>query len=92
MKLPDSLNRKAVKRHFGKLKESRWDHLFECEKKNGLHRCRVDGDYPKLAYYSTELLKAWLIRNSHYDADEFDSVAPIRGTWNGLSVRRHAIA
>ena len=92
MKLPDSLNRKAVKRHFDKIKESRWDHLFECEKKNGLHRCRVDGDYPKLAYYDTQMLKDWLVRNSIYDAGDFDQSALMQGTWRGMTVRRHALA
>ena len=95
LKLPNKLTRSAIKSTFTKLSEASWDHLFEHEKENGLHAIRVDGDYPKLAYYDTEAIIHWLVRHNHYTALEL--AEPIGATplpdasrWGGL-VRRHTL-
>lgn len=91
--LPDSLSRKSVKMHFHKLTEAQWDWLFAHEKSNGLHALRVEGPYQQKAYYRTEGLIHWLVRESHYRADEFgQKAAAPKGPWSGLASRTHALA
>jgi hypothetical protein len=43
-----------------------WEKLFEREDQNGLAKLRVEGDYASKAYYETEGLIHWLVRNDHY--------------------------
>lgn len=84
--LPDKLIRKAIKRHFTRLSEARWEHLFEHEKKNGIFDCRCDGPYKDVVYYSTTMIKAWLITHAYYDAPDFDQARSITPTrWSGLA-------
>lgn len=88
MELPSKLTRKAIKQCFDKLSEAQWDHLFEHEKKNGLHAHRVEGDYPQHAYYSTQGVKGWLLTHAHYRPSDFEQPSL---PW-GMTVRRHAMA
>lgn len=70
MNLPDSLSRKAIARTFDRLTPVAWEKLFEREDQNGLEKLRVDGDYPAKAYYETDGILKWLVRNGHYTHDE----------------------
>jgi hypothetical protein len=70
MKLPDRLNRRAVKQAFPRVSESTWDNLFDYEKHNGLHALRVQGP-DKYAYYDTEQLMVWLVQRSLYRKGDF---------------------
>ena len=63
MKLPDKLNRKAIIKIFDQISPSSWEKLFEREDQNGIGKFRCDGDFPSRAYYDTNALKAWLVRN-----------------------------
>lgn len=82
MKLPHKLNRKAVKLLYDKLDEATWEYLFDHEKDNGIHECRVPSDGRK-AYYSREQLKVWLIQEGHYTFAQLNQ--PERMDWHGLT-------
>ena len=72
--LPKTLNRKAVMVNFNRLAPVTWECLFEREANNGLKQYRVPerkGDYTLKAYYYTEGIKLWLIREGHYTANDF---------------------
>jgi hypothetical protein len=63
MKLPETLSRKAIIATFDKLEPVVWEKLFEREDSNGLGKHRVLGDdYQRKAYYRTEGVMAWLMR------------------------------
>lgn len=71
MKLPDSLNRKAIMEIFNHLEPVTWEKLFEREDSNGIGRLRTSGDYRGKAYYQTHGIMDWLVRNGHYTLDDF---------------------
>ena len=95
MKLPDKLNRKAVKANFVRLGDATWDYLFDHEKDNGLLKCRTKGWGRKHAWYSTKNIKKWLIDRGYYMPDDLDESLsrPARNgnPWAGLQVSRHTI-
>lgn len=92
MKLPQKLSRKAVKQFFPKLSEVRWEYLFRHEKENGIHELRVSGPFDK-AYYSGEGIKEWLLTEGTYKPDDFfASQSAATSRWDGLVVRKHALA
>ena len=96
-KLPARLSRKAVKNFFDKVPGPKWDYWFRHEKKNGLHELRISGPF-KRAYYSGEGIKEWLLTEAVYKPEDFATITygpPLAsaGTgWNGLVVRKHALA
>lgn len=88
MNLPSSLSRNAVKAHFTKVSAGRWEYYFRHEKRNGIGSLRVDDGAFERAYYDTEKLKEWLIREAIYRTSDFEaSELPV---W--VSVRQHAAA
>lgn len=97
MKLPARLSRKAVKQFFDKVSEARWEYLFRHEKENGIHELRVAGPFEK-AYYSGEGIKEWLLTEGIYNPGDFAAIvhgsptATVGTGWNGLVVRKHALA
>ena len=72
MKLPETLSRKAIIETFDKLEPVTWEKLFEREDSNGIGKLRAVGDYRGKAYYQTDGIMQWLIRNGHYTIDEFN--------------------
>jgi hypothetical protein len=71
MKLPNSLSRKAIMDTFDRLEPVTWEKLFEREGANGIAKHRTTGDYPSRAYYRTEGIMEWLVRNGHYTVEQF---------------------
>lgn len=70
--LPTTLSRKAVASTFDKLTPVAWEKHFEREHHNGIAKLRVngEGDARNRAYYSTEQIIMWLIRNGYYTFEE----------------------
>lgn len=69
--LPTTLSRKAVASTFDKLTPVAWEKHFEREHINGIAKLRVNGgDVKNRAYYSTEQIIMWLIRNDYYTFEE----------------------
>lgn len=91
MNLPDSLSRRAIARTFDRLSQVAWEKLFEREDQNGLEKLRVDGDYPSKAYYATEGVIHWLVRNGHYTQEEVTRKIEGRPSQMG-TVRTHVLA
>lgn len=91
MKLPDSLNRRAVKQAFPKVREATWDNLFDYEKNNGLHACRVEGP-DKFAHYDTKKLMAWLVTRNLYRKWEFYEPGEALYERPVPSIRTHVLA
>jgi hypothetical protein len=91
VKLPDTLTRKAVARTFDRISPVAWEKLFEREDQNGLGRLRREGDYPGRAYYETEGVMQWLLRNDHYTVEQIDEKANGRSV-RALQVRTHLLA
>lgn len=94
MKLPDKLNRKAVKLNFDKLSPETWDYLFDHEKENGLLKCRTQGWGVKHAWYATALLMTWLVIRNYYSQDDFNADGnPIktRNDMRGMNITRHIL-
>ena len=89
MDLPNSLSRNAVKAHFDKISEGRWEYYFRHEAENGLRALRTDDGAFARAYYDTELLKQWLVREAIYKVSDFDAPAYLP-SW--LSTRKHQAA
>ena len=71
MRLPETLSRKAIIETFDKLEPVTWEKLFEREDSNGIGKNRVLGDYQRKAYYKTDGIMQWLVRNGHYTVDNF---------------------
>lgn len=94
MRLPNSLNRKAVKRNFDKLANETWDYLFDHDRGNGLFECRTQGWGCRHIWYDTDKLKSWLASRSYYSEDDYNSEGnPIktRITTRGMNVTRHVL-
>lgn len=91
MKLPPSLNRKAIRQAFPRVREAMWDNLFDYEKHNGLYEIRVAGP-DKFPYYATEDLMAWLVQRGLYRVSDFKQIGELLYEGPGYSVRTHAIA
>lgn len=91
MKLPVSLNRKAVKQAFPRVRESTWDNLFDYEKNNGLYACRVEGP-DKYAYYDVEKLMAWLVQRNLYRTSDFYQLGEILFSRPLPTMRTHVLA
>lgn len=73
MKLPDSLNRKAVKRAFPRVADATWEYLFDHEKENGLVQCRAESWSAKIIFYRTDALKQWLVARCYYLPEDFEA-------------------
>lgn len=72
MKLPETLSRKAITETFDKLEPVTWEKLFEREDSNGIGKHRVPSDdYQRKAYYRTEGIMAWMVREGHYTLDDY---------------------
>lgn len=91
MRLPPSLNRKAVKQAFPQVREATWDSLFDYEKNNGLHACRVEGP-DKYAYYDVEKLMAWLVQRGLYRIRDFEQAGEILYSRPLPQIRTHVLA
>lgn len=89
--IPDKLNRGAVKRTFLKVRESTWENMFDNEKHNGLHDCRVPGP-DKYAYYDVQKLMLWLMTRDLYRRSDFYEPGEILFTQYSPSIRRHVLA
>lgn len=80
MKLPETLSRKAITETFNKLEAVTWEKLFEREDSNGIGKHRVPcADYQRKAYYTTDGIMAWLVREGHYTLDEYRSTPRLGG-------------
>lgn len=90
MKLPDSLSRRSIITEFDKLTPVSWEKLFEREDQNGIAKLRVLGDFENRAYYRTEGLIHWLVRNAYYTHAEI--TVKLNGAAVGVAVRRHVMA
>lgn len=91
MKLPASLNRKAVKQAFPRVREATWENLFDYEKNNGLAECRVQGP-DKYAHYEVEKLMAWLVQRGLYRCGDFYQFGEILFERSAPTVRTHVLA
>lgn len=91
MKLPTSLNRKAIKQSFPHVRESTWDNLFDNEKNNGLYALRVKGP-DKYPYYDTQELMVWLVQRGLYRVGDFSAPGELLYEGPRFSVRTHALA
>lgn len=88
--LPDSLSRRSIAAEFDKLTPVAWEKLFAREDQNGIAKLRVLGDLNNKAYYRTEGIIHWLVRNSYYTRPEIDE--KVRGNVPRLVVRQHVMA
>lgn len=82
MKLPETLSRKAISETFNRLDAVTWEKLFQREDTNGIvkHRCPVSSDdYQRKAYYRTEGVMAWLVREGHYTLDDYRTTPRLGG-------------
>lgn len=80
MKLPQTLSRRAIIETFDKLEPVTWEKLFEREDSNGIGKHRVPGeDYRRKAYYRTEGIMAWLVREGYYTLDEYRTTPRLGG-------------
>ena len=91
MKLPLTLNRKGVKLAFPKVRESTWDNLFDYEKNNGLHACRVEGP-DKFVHYDVQRLMDWLEARALYRRSDFYALGEILYERPVLTIRTHVLA
>lgn len=89
LNLPDKLSRKAIAKTFDDLTPTAWEKLFVRESQNGLSAFRESGDFPTRAYYRTNDLIHWLIRNGYYTPQQLfpEDMPPPR-----LTVRTHIMA
>jgi hypothetical protein len=90
MNLPVSLNRKAVKQAFPRVREATWDNLFDYEKNNGLHACRVEGP-DKYAHYDVQKLMLWLIQRGLYRSGDFYEPGEILYVRYAPTIRTHVL-
>ena len=80
MRLPETLSRRAIIATFDKLEPVMWEKLFEREDSNGIGKHRVPGDdYQRKAYYRTEGIMAWLVREGYYTLDEYHQTPRLGG-------------
>lgn len=79
MKLPETLSRKAIIETFNYLEPVTWEKLFEREDSNGIGKLRTVGDYPSKAYYRTDGIMEWLVRNGHYTLEDFKRTPKLGG-------------
>jgi len=80
MKLPETLSRKAIIETFNKLEPVTWEKLFDREDSNGIVKHRVPGDdYQRKAYYRTEGIMAWLVREGYYTLDDYCTTPRLGG-------------
>lgn len=92
LRMPSSLNRKAVKQAFPKVSEATWDNLFDYEKSNGLYVLRVQGP-DKYPYYDLERIMQWLVQRGLYRRTDFYEYGEIYYTpKQTMVVRRHVLA
>lgn len=92
MNLPTTLNRKAIRQAFPKIREATWDNLFDYEKNNGLHACRVEGP-DKFAHYDLMRLMGWLVQRGLYRRSDFYEYGEIMFEGHRqLQVRTHVLA
>lgn len=91
MRLPSSLNRKAIRQAFPRIREATWDNLFDYEKNNGLRACRVDGP-DKFAHYDVEKLMTWLVQRGLYRTCDFYEHGEIFYEPRAYTVRTHVLA
>lgn len=91
MRLPTSLNRRAVKQAFPRVREATWENLFDYEKNNGLHVCRVEGP-DKYAHYDVEKLMAWLVQRGLYRCDHFYEPGELLYVRQSYTIRTHVLA
>lgn len=89
LSLPDKLSRKAATKIFDQISPCAWEKLFEREDKNGIVAFRETGDFPKLAYYRTQDLIHWLIRNGYLTPAQVAGDVPRH---NGHITRTHIMA
>lgn len=71
MKLPETLSRKAIIETFNCLEPVTWEKLFEREDGNGIGKLRVQCEYQRKAYYLTQGIMEWLVREGHYTLDDY---------------------
>lgn len=79
MKLPETLSRRAITETFDKLEPVTWEKLFEREDSNGIGKHRVVGDYQRKAYYRTDGIMAWLVREGYYTLDDYRTTPRLGG-------------
>ena len=89
--LPDRICRRAAKKCFTKLNEPTWNYLFRHEKENGLHALRAKDEHAR-AYYRTDDLMKWLVKEAYYTPADFDDSPNQANGWRGLNVRTHTLA
>ena len=90
MRLPNSLNRRALKKCFPKVGGATWDYLFDYEKHNGLYELRVPGP-GKYPFYSTVGVTKWLANKGYYTPADFSDLPRTTNPWSGLASRTHAL-
>jgi hypothetical protein len=72
MKLPETLSRRAITETFNRLEAVTWEKLFQREDTNGIGKHRIAGDdYQRKAYYRTDGIMAWLVREGYYTLDDY---------------------
>lgn len=91
MQIPPSLNRKAVKQSFPRVREATWENLFDYEKNNGLSECRTPGP-DKYAHYDVEKLMTWLVQRGLYRRSDFYSHGEILFERSAPTIRTHVLA
>lgn len=80
MKLPETLSRRAISETFNRLEAVTWEKLFEREDANGIVKHRVPNeDYQRKAYYRTEGVMAWLVREGYYTLDDYRNTPRLGG-------------
>lgn len=89
--LPTILNRRAVKAAFPRVREATWDNLFDNEKNNGLHACRVTGP-DKYAHYDVQKLMQWLMTRALYRRTDFYEPGELLYTRPLPTIRTHVLA
>ena len=80
MRLPETLSRRAIIATFDRLEPVVWEKLFEREDSNGITKHRIPGeDYQRKAYYRTEGLMAWLVREGYYTLEDYQTTPKLGG-------------
>ena len=91
MNLPRTLNRKAIKRAFPRVREVTWESMFDYEKHNGLATCRAQGP-DKHAHYDVDKLMLWLLQRGLYRRSDFYEYGEILYDSYAPKVRTHVMA
>ncbi len=87
--LPTFLDRGAVISTFTEISPVAWEKLFEREDSNGIGKLRVPGDFPRRAYYSTEGLIHWLVRNHRYTWEQVQELFGTTSKAPAQGIRTH---